>query len=280
MFNQSVSGRLGGSASWFQARELIVNSQRPGAPLPRRMFQRASRHADGDVIEVGAVPVRLTVSRRARRVSLRVDRAKGEVLAIAPSLRRLGEAVAFAYERRGWIAERAPELKPPTRLAPGLALIVFGVPCRLGRSPGRASLEAEGRECGLRLALGADEAAYARASVQLLKREAKTWFAPRLLYHCAALGQPVPRLSVADARTRWGSCTPGDARRAASIRLSWRLALAPPAVADYVAAHECAHLIHPHHGPAFWAETRRLIGDERPHRAWLRVNGPELHRFA
>ena len=241
------------------------------------MFQRAIRHADGDLIEVGAARVRLTVSRRARRVSLRVDRARGEVLAIAPTLRRLGEAAAFAYERRGWIAERAPELKPPTRLAAGLELTVFGVSCRLGRAPGRASLETAAWEHGLRLARDADDAAYASSIVQLLKREAKGWFAPRLAFHCAALGEPVPRLSIVDARTRWGSCSPGDARRAASIRLSWRLALAPPAVADYVAAHECAHLIHPHHGPAFWAETRRLIGDERPHRAWLRAHGPELH---
>src|SRR5271168_4040627 len=155
MFRQEVSGRLGGSARRFRTRARIVNFQRPCAPLARGMFQRASRHADGDVIEVGAVPVRLTVSRRARRISLRLDRAKGEVLAIAPSLRRLGEAAAFAYERRGWIAERAPELKPPTRLAPGLSLGVFGAPCRLGRSPGRASIEAEGWERGLRLAQGA-----------------------------------------------------------------------------------------------------------------------------
>ena len=277
MFRQEVGGRLGGSASRFRALGPIVNSQRPRAPVARGMFQRASRHADGDVIEVGAVPVRLTVSRRARRISLRVDRAKGEVLAIAPSLRRLGEAAAFAYERRGWIAERAPELKPPTRLTPGLELTVFGAPCRLGRSSGRASLETASWERGLRLPRDADDAAYARAVVQLLKREAKGWFAPRLAFHCAALGAPVPRFSIVDARTRWGSCTPGDSRRAASIRLSWRLALAPPAVADYVAAHECAHLLHPNHGPAFWAETRRLIGDERPHRAWLRTHGPELH---
>src|SRR5580693_5174161 len=114
------------------------------------MFQRAIRHADGDVIEVGAARVRLTVSRRARRVSLRVDRARGEVLAIAPTARRLADAVAFAHERRGWIAERAGELKPPTRLAPGLALSVFGEPCRLGRSPGRASLEGPSWERGAR----------------------------------------------------------------------------------------------------------------------------------
>ncbi len=224
--------------------------------------------------------MRLTVSRRARRISLRVDRAKGEVLAIAPTPRRLAEAVAFAHERRSWIAEQALELKPPTQLAPGLALTVFGEPCRLGRAPGRASLEARGWERGARLALGADEAAYAKVAILLLKREAKAWFAPRLALHCRALGEPAPRFSIVDARTRWGSCSPGGPRQEASIRLSWRLALAPPAVADYVAAHECAHLLHPHHGPAFWAETRRLVGDERPHRAWLKTHGPELHGFA
>ncbi|MFI4936704.1 MAG: M48 family metallopeptidase, partial [Caulobacterales bacterium] len=191
------------------------------------MFQRAIRHADGDVIEVGAARIRLTVSRRARQVSLRVDRARGEVVAIAPTLRRLGEAAAFAHDRRGWIAERALELKPPTRLAPGLELTVFGGPCRLGRSPGRASLEADGWERGARLAVGADEAAYARAIVQLLKRQAKAWFAPRLAHHCGLLGERVPKFSIVDARTRWGSCTPGGPGHVASIRLSWRLALAP-----------------------------------------------------
>jgi len=243
------------------------------------MFQRAIRHADGDLIEVGGARVRLTVSRRARRVSLRVDRARGEVLAIAPSLRRLGEAAAFAHDRRAWIAERAADLKPPVRLAPGLAITLFGKPCRLTRAPGRASLEGAAWERGVRLPLGADDDAFARAVVQMLKREARVWFAPQLGRHCAALGQPIPRFSVVDARTRWGSCTPGDARHPASIRLSWRLALAPPIVADYVVAHECAHLLQPNHGPKFWAEVRRLIGDERPHRAWLRTHGSDLHRF-
>ncbi|HEY1753402.1 MAG TPA: SprT family zinc-dependent metalloprotease [Caulobacteraceae bacterium] len=243
------------------------------------MFKRAIRHADGDVIEVAGTPVRLTVSARARRVSLRVDRARGQLLAIAPTPRRLGDAAAFAYERRAWIAARAAELTPPTRFAPGLELDLFGERCRLGRSPGRASLEGAGWERGVRLPLGADEAEYGHAAVQLIKREAKAWFAPRLARHCAGLQRPVPRFSVVDARTRWGSCTPGDARRPASIRLSWRLALAPPEVADYVAAHECAHLIEANHGPRFWAEVRRLVGDPRRHRAWLREHGSRLHGF-
>jgi hypothetical protein len=243
------------------------------------MFGKAIRRAEGDVVDVGHVRVRLAVSRRARRVSLRVDRAKGEVLAIAPSARRLGEALAFAYERRAWIAARAAELKPPTPLAPGLAITLFGAPCRLGRAPGRASLEADAWERGVRLRLGADETAYGEAIVALIKREAKTWFAPRLERHCDVLGVAAPKFGLGDPKSRWGSCTPAQGRRAASIRLSWRLALAPPTVADYVAAHECAHLLQANHSPAFWAEVRRLIGDPRPHRAWLRAHGAELHRF-
>jgi hypothetical protein len=243
------------------------------------MFQRAIRHADGDLIEVGQVRVRLTVSRRARRVSLRIDRGKGEVLAIAPNLRRLNEAAQFAHERRAWIAERAAELKSPTRIAPGLAITLFGAPCRLGRAPGRASLEGEGWERGARLKLGADDDAYAAAIVALIKREGRAWFTPRLERHCGVLGVETPSFGLGDARTRWGSCMPAQGRLAPAIRLSWRLALAPPTVADYVAAHECAHLLQANHSPKFWAEVRRLVGDPRAHRAWLKTHGAELHRF-
>ena len=118
------------------------------------MFSRAIRHADGDVIEVGGARVRLKVSRRARRVSLRMDRGKGEVLAIAPTPRRLGEAAAFADERQAWIAERAAELTSPDAAGARRRVTVFGAPCRLARAPGRASLEGGGWERGARLPLG------------------------------------------------------------------------------------------------------------------------------
>jgi hypothetical protein len=95
----------------------------------------------------------------------------------------------------------------------------------------------------------------------------------------------MPKVAIGDAKGRWGSCRParppGRASKgdAGSIRYSWRLVLAPFEVADYVAAHECAHLNEANHGPKFWAEVRRLMGDPRPHRAWLRTHGAELHRF-
>jgi predicted metal-dependent hydrolase len=237
------------------------------------------RHVDGEVLEVGEARVRLRVSRRAHRVSLRVDRATGEVVAIAPSPRRLGDAAAFARERQAWIRERLAELPPRRVFHPGSELIVFGEACRLGLAGGRACLEGPGWELGVRIGARAASDAYARAIVTLLKRRSVSWFSQSCERHCASLGVPLPRISMTSARTRWGSCAPGRRGAPPSIRFSWRLALAPPAIADYVAAHECAHLLEGNHGPRFWAHVRQLIGDERPHRAWLRGEGQDLYGF-
>ena len=61
------------------------------------------------------------------------------------------------------------------------------------------------------------------------------------------------------------------------IRYSWRLIMAPYEVMDYVAAHECAHLLEANHGPRFWGWVQTLVGDPRQSRAWLRRYGAELH---
>ena len=237
------------------------------------------RHADGDVLQVGDARVRLRVSGRARRVGLRVDRSSGEVVAVAPSARRLGDAATFARQRSAWIAARLAELPARRSFAPGTEILVFGEICRLGLAGGRASLEGPGWELGVRLGPKAGADAYARAVIALLGRRSVAWFGPACARHCASLGVAPPRISISSARTRWGSCTHGRRGAPASVRFSWRLALAPPIVADYVAAHECAHILEGNHGPRFWAHVHRLVGDERPHRAWLRTEGQALYGF-
>lgn len=58
---------------------------------------------------------------------------------------------------------------------------------------------------------------------------------------------------------RWGSCTPTDG----TIRISDRIRGMPRWVTDYVLLHELVHLLHPGHGPAFWAELDRYPHTER-----------------
>ncbi len=242
-------------------------------------FLRREIFADGQRLEVAGHPVRLKVSARARQISLRVDRVNREVTAVAPTARRLADAADFARERQAWIAAQLTALPLPQSLAIGDEISLFGQPCRLETGTGRARLVPATQAAPARIInCGRDDLDLWMAG-RVIRREADKVFAQRVGHHCAALGAPLPSVKTADASGRWGSCTPARVERRAAIRLSWRLALAPFAVADYVVAHEVAHLREANHGPRFWALVHDLIGDPKPHRAWLRAEGPRLHAF-
>ena len=227
-----------------------------------------SRLKSGDVVDVGPARVRLAVNARARRIGLRIA-ADGEVVATAPSARSLPQALAFARDRSSWITERLKARPAGATLEPGAIIPLRGAPTRLEVAPGRgaARLEPGG------IVSGGEGETYARRVLRLLQAEARADLAAATARYAAALGRPAPKLSLTDARTRWGSCSPARG----AVRYSWRLVLAPPAVLDYVAAHEVAHLVEANHSPRFWAVVTRLYGDPRAARAWLKADGAALH---
>ena len=241
--------------------------------------------ADGDRIEVAGAPVLLRVSSRSQRISLRLDAANRQIVAIAPSLKHLPGAVAFAQQRAEWISQQLQALPSALPLAPGYRISILGQPCRLeaaGTPRARARWHEEGSELVLTCG-GEDDDSFGRAVVRALRARALEVLAERTSYHAAALGAPMPSVTIMDARGRWGSCKParrfgfGAAASVGQIRYSWRLIMAPYEVMDYVAAHECAHLLEANHGPRFWGWVQTLVGDPRKSRAWLRRYGAELH---
>jgi predicted metal-dependent hydrolase len=236
--------------------------------------------APGDVVEVAGRPVRFKVHASARRVSIRIDPTKRECVATAPSARRLGEALAFARSRADWIASRLDALPAAGGgFQPGMTIQVLDRPVRLERARMRIApklLPATEDEPARLLAYGEGET-FQRAVLRCLKAEALRLLAERTAAYAAELGAKPPSVAVMDAKARWGSCTPPQRGAAGRIRYSWRLVLAPFTVLDYVAAHECAHLIEANHGPRFWALVKTLYGDHRQARAWLKAHGVRLH---
>lgn len=213
----------------------------------------------------GDIPVTLRRSARARRMTLRVARAGGEVVLTLPSRASLRDGQAFAESRAEWLRRVRADMPALQEVVLGAALPVEGVP-RLIRpaETRRVALTAELLLVPQNRPPGAVLEAWLRHLAQL-----------RLIAacdrHAARLGRPFRALALRDTRSRWGSCT-HDGR----LMFSWRLAMAPPEVLDYVAAHEVAHLAHMDHSPAFWATTEALFpGHARP-RAWLRSHGHEL----
>ena len=51
---------------------------------------------------------------------------------------------------------------------------------------------------------------------------------------------------------------------------------APPRVIEYVVVHELVHLRHRNHSKSFWKVVESFIGDLKPSRQWLRLQGAYL----
>ena len=89
-----------------------------------------------------------------------------------------------------------------------------------------------------------------------------------------AIGASFKRIANRDQRTRWGSCS-----TTGTLSFNWRLALAPPAVLDYIVVHEVCHLREHNHSPRFWALVAERRPDHRRHADWLRRHGHELQAY-
>lgn len=218
-----------------------------------------------------SINVRLEVNPKARRLILRLDERNREAVAVAPSKKKIGEAAAFARERIDWIAEHLQALPKHLMLRPGAEFMLRDAPCLISLDgPGRAAKLELGPPQILRVP-GQIETTGQRVE-RFLRKTAKQDLSDAVIRYCQILNVEARRVTVKDTRSRWGSCT-SDGR----LAFSWRLIMAPREVLEYVAAHECAHLLEMNHSPAFWAHVTICRPHWKAERAWLRKHGRDLH---
>lgn len=221
------------------------------------------------------IPLNVRVNPRARRIIVKVHPSTGEVAVIAPSLRAVSPAIDFARSERGWIAERLSRIPKAVAFMPGAAIPYRGVEHILrwaGAKRGLVTIDQEAWRPTIRVAGGAEF--FGRRVEDWLKRQARFHLRRKVDGFAQELGVKVSRLTIRDGASRWGSCSSNG-----SLSFSWRLVMAPPAVLDYVAAHEVAHLQQMNHSPRFWRLVERLVGDSGAAQDWLRENGSQLHRY-
>lgn len=226
----------------------------------------------GPPAEIEGLPLVVRVNPRARRISIRVCSASRSVRLTLPPRASRTRAAAFLEEQRPWIRQQASQRLPePRPFDPGASLPFGDESLTLAAGTGRTAR----REGNVLLVPGQGELFEGRVR-RWLKAQAQQKFEAETRTLAARLGHPVRSVTVADMRSRWGSCGAGPA--GARIAYSWRLILAPTHVQQAVIAHEVAHLVEPNHGRRFWALATELLGESHaPARAWLRANGPMLH---
>jgi predicted metal-dependent hydrolase len=229
---------------------------------------RSDGRAGGDAVQY---PVRWNRSRRARRVSLRIDPHAGAVVVTLPprTARRAGMALLHAHA--AWVRESLAALAPATPLTPGAMVPIAGVPHRIRLVPGTRREEAW-IEAGVIRTPG-PRAAVPAQLLRLLRANVQHRIDVVAARHAALLGVHVAGIRLKDTRSRWGSCAPNG-----MLAFSWRLAMAPEWVLDYVVAHEVAHLRELNHSDRFWRHVARLCRDRAAAVAWLKAEGPRLLR--
>jgi predicted metal-dependent hydrolase len=87
----------------------------------------------------------------------------------------------------------------------------------------------------------------------------------------ARIGVEYARIAIRDTRSRWGSCS-----QSGTLSFTWRLALAPRAILDYVVVHELCHLRHHDHSKRFWSLLACVRPTYRDEEEWLDAHGWEL----
>ena len=218
----------------------------------------------------GEAVVRWRRSERARRVSLRIDPSRGEVVVTLPGRTGKRFGVALLNDHADWVAARLAALPAALRFADGAEVPVAGRMVGIRHVPdGRFG--ARLRDEALEVA-GAAEFLPRRVS-DFLREEARRVLDARVREVCARAGMQARRVTVKDTRSRWGSCSPSRC-----LAFSWRLVMAPEFVADYVVSHEVAHMRHMNHRAEFWALVDALTPNREEAEAWLSEFGPWLLR--
>lgn len=220
------------------------------------------------------LPLTARINRRAKRLIVKVDPVGGRVIVTAPSKRALPEALRFAETRAPWIRARIDEGLPARPFEAGGVCPYRGVFHNIVNdgSP-RAPVRIAAGDPPL-LLIGGDSAHLNRRLCDWLKQQAKRELEARVADYAGRLGKNPSRIQIRDTRSRWGSCTSDRA-----LSFSWRLILAPPWILDYVAAHECAHLLHLDHSLKYWRVLASLDAPVDAARDWLERCGPALYAW-
>ncbi len=201
-------------------------------------------------------------------MTLRVPHdGSGAVLTLPPQV-PVAEGQAFAESRLDWLLAALGRQPARPIAAPGAVLPVEGRELRLTEGEvRRPTVDGDLLLIPRQRSAGPVVAAWLKQLALIRLRAASDRLSQ-------ALGRPYRAIAIRDTRSRWGSCT-SDGR----LMYSWRLIMAPPAILEYVAAHEVAHLSHMNHSARFWQQVEDLMPGHRPHRAWLKAHGGDLMRW-
>lgn len=232
-------------------------------------------------IELGDKRLEYAVRSPAGATRRRIRVTPNGIEVVIPRGGEPGSAAAFLQQNEGWVLEQLEfvarssglsrnQARPMSLLLRGEERTIRVVEEKTTRRYGIA-LE-QRNELVVRVPIG-KVALAGRALERWLRRLARSDLHTALDRRAREMRLKFGRVYVMNQRTRWGGCS---SRR--NLSFNWRLVMAPPAVLDYLAVHELAHLAEANHSIKFWLIVRSHCPDFQRHKKWLRENEWRLRK--
>lgn len=218
--------------------------------------------------------LKVNISKRARRMALRLDAHTREMLLVVPQRASLRAAFRFAEEHQEWIREKLRALPRPIAFKDGAVIPVFGRDRRIVvlYNPALKFTDIQLKRDEIVVVTNHENPA--PRIRRFLMEEARQRLEDMSREKAALVRRRVIEVQVKDTKSRWGSCAEDG-----NIAYSWRLIFAPLKAIDYVVAHEVAHLVHMDHSDNFWRVCESLSWDFDEGKGWMDENGHELARY-
>ena len=216
-------------------------------------------------------------SKKARNILLHVD-MDGSVELVVPWRVSYREGRRFLKKRGQWVdrqlmAQRKRAAAMPKRsFESGAAWPAFGQEIRLEvirENRKRAFVSFTDGVLQIRCGIGHD---VAKLLERWYRKEAQARYEQQARDLADACDLSISKVRINGAKTQWGSCN----HKRAVITLNWKLALAPKEAADYVIAHEVAHLKFANHSKQYWQFVASIYPGYEQQKRWLRINGYTL----
>ncbi|MGN1080176.1 MAG: M48 family metallopeptidase [Alphaproteobacteria bacterium] len=217
------------------------------------------------------IPVVIERKPRAKRVRLKVSRKSGQVVLVLPLRASQQGGMAFAQSKADWIAAQLDNLPRKNIFQDGMPLSFLGTQVVIHHSPSaRRGVWLDGNV----IWVSGRAEHLPRRVLDFLKKEFASYALKKARETADLIKVKVQKVTIRDTVSRWGSCSGSE-----HLSLSWRLGLAPQFVADYVIAHEVAHLVEMNHSAAFWQVVAGLCPAYRTAELWLKKNAAYLYSF-
>ncbi len=102
---------------------------------------------------------------------------------------------------------------------------------------------------------------------QYLRNLTKTIINEKVTFYCQNYNLTHKQITITGAKTRWGSCGYKN-----SLNFTYKLAMCPEDVIDYVVVHELCHTIEKNHSRKFWARVADILPNYKQQEKWLKDN--------